>query len=241
MICLRFLFCCLFVLFFIHPGLAEKADAQRLEIGLTGGANANLLLHNFEFTSGEYHLDLSPNVAFGYNTGLIMRYGLTQNLRIQAEPSLAGYGSQFDRHRPPGANFETDSQSRFLYVQLPVLLHLTTAPPPRTVYGRGWPSTTFHATGGLFGGYLLDARYYGRNSGAPFGSEFNRRFSNDVTGQVSDFDAGVILGGGLEHGLRSKIGLEGRVHFSVLDSNKSNQFNLVPNSVAVTMAVYYLF
>lgn len=241
MIFLRFLFSCLFILFFILPGAGENAEAQRLKIGLTGGANTNLLLHDFQFTSGEYNLDLSPNIAFGFNAGLIMRYELMQNLRIQAEPSLASYGTRYDRHTPRGANFETDSKSRFLYAQLPVLLHLTTAPPQRTVYGRGWPVTSFHATGGLYGGYLLDARYYGRNSGAPSGSEFEGHFSNDVTDQISDYDAGVILGGGLEYGLRSKIGLEGRVHFSVLDSNKSHQFNLIPNRVAVTMAVYYLF
>jgi hypothetical protein len=174
---------------------------------------------------------------------LLVTYNrLIQGLRLQAEPSAimlgANYNGTFELR---GFEFESVSKTELFYLQLPLLLQLTSVPREETVFGRPRARTTYHFSGGVFGGYLLDARFSGTNTGAPIGIAFEGSFSNDVTSQFSDYDAGMILGGGLEHGAHSKIGLEGRVHFSVLDSNKSNQFNLVPNSLAVTMAVYYLF
>ncbi len=240
--CLQFLLFFMFILIFSLTGTVDKSEAQRLGIGLTGGINAGSSLQDFQYVSGDIDLGLSPKIAVGFNAGVLVRGVLTQSLRLQAEPSLAILSTRYNESITLNESiFQTTSKTELIYVQLPLLLQLTTVPPERNIYGREMSETTYHLTAGVFGGYLLDGRFTGVNTTEPTENQIESRFSNDITGQVSEYDAGVILGGGLEHGLRSKIGLEARIHFSLLDSRKSNQYDIIPNNLALSLAVYYLF
>jgi len=50
-----------------------------------------------------------------------------------------------------------------------------------------------------------------------------------------------LLGVGLEHGYGTKIGLEGRVHFSIIDSGDTEAFTFKPQNLAISITGYFLF
>lgn len=237
---LRFLSFLFIFISIIAAGTPEHVNAQRLGIGVSAGINTSTHLENFRFVSGDINLDFSPGLSTGFNAGLIVRQGITQKFRFQAEPSIAMLGASYDDSFVlRGFDFETDSKTRLLYVQLPLLIQFTTVPPERTVYGRQQSNTTYHLTGGIFGGYLLDAQFSGSNTGAPIGIEFQGAFSEDVKSQYKEYDGGIVLGGGLEHGYNSKIGLETRIMFSVFDSGNAD-FSFRPQNMAVSLSLYYM-
>jgi len=218
------------------------AFGQGVQIGVSAGANVSSHLKNFQFQDGDINLDFSPGTKLGLNGGLILRVPINESLRFHAEPSIARIGARYDdSFELRGFNFQSDSKTDLLYIQLPLLLQLSTTPPERTVYGRQRAQTTYHLTGGFYGGYLLDATFSGTNSGAPIGIQFQGDFSEDVVDQYKQYDGGFILGGGMEHGVKSKIGLEVRAFFSVTDSGNREALELFkPQNMGVTMAVYYL-
>ena len=228
------------LLAFLHS-ITQTAEAQRLGLGITAGINTSSHLENFRFVSGDIDLDFSPGFATGFNAGLIYRHGLTQRFRLQAEPSIAMLGASYnDSFVLRGFDFESDSKTRLLYAQLPLLVQLSTVPPEQTVFGRQRSETTYHLTGGIFGGYLLDAQFSGTNRGAPIGIEFEGAFTEDVKEQYKEYDGGVIFGGGIEHGHNTKIGIEARILFSVFDSGNAVDFTFRPQNMAVSLSLYYL-
>ncbi|TVR32017.1 MAG: PorT family protein [Balneolaceae bacterium] len=237
---IRFLLSLAAIILLLLPVLSSTTHAQRLGLGVTAGVNTSTHLENFRFVSGDINLDFSPGISTGFNAGLMVRQGITQRFRFQAEPSIAMLGASYDdSFTLRGFDFETDSKTQLLYVQLPLLIQFTTVPPERTVFGRQRSETTYHLTGGVFGGYLLDAQFSGSNSGAPIGIEFQGAFSEDVRNQYKEYDGGVVLGGGLEHGHNSKIGLEARIMFSVIDSGDAD-FSFRPQNIGVSFSLYYM-
>lgn len=221
---------------------ANLAYGQGVQIGVSAGANVSSHLNNFQFEEGDINLDFNPSTKMGFNGGLILRVPINESLRFQAEPSAARIGARYDdSFELRGFNFQSDSKVDLLYLQLPLLLQLSTVPPERTVYGRQRAETTYHLTGGFYGGYLLDATFSGSNSGAPIGIQFEGDFSEDVVDQYKTYDGGLIFGGGMEHGAKSKVGLEVRAFFSVIDSGNRDSLELFkPQNMGITFAVYYL-
>ncbi len=241
--CVRFLSVTVFICFFILilAGSADKAEAQRTGIGFSGGMNVSSHLNNFRFAGDDFELDFAPEAKVGFQGGFIYRAPLTQHLRFQAEPSAILLGATYDdTFTLRGFDFQSVSETQLLYVQLPLLMQLTTVPSEEIVFGRPRARTTFHMTGGVFGGYLLDAQFSGHNSGAPIGIEFQGSFSNDVLDQYSEFDGGVILGAGLERGANYKVGFETRVIFSVISSGDQPEINFNPHNMGVTFGLYFL-
>lgn len=237
----RFLILSVVTLFFLLPGTVEKAEAQPMGIGFSGGMNVSSHLNNFRFAGEDFELDFAPDVKIGFQGGLIYRTPLTQRLRFQTEPSAIMLGASYDdTFSLRGFDFHSVSETQLIYVQLPLLMQLTTVPPEEAVFGRPRARTTYHLTGGVFGGYLLDAQFSGHNSGAPIGIEFQGSFSNDVRDQYLEFDGGVILGAGLERGAISKIGFETRVIFSVISSGDMPELNFNPQNMGITFGLYYL-
>lgn len=224
---------------------SEKLQAQnnqRAQIGFTAGLNSTSHLKNFRFASDDIVLDFSPNTSTGYQFGLILRQPVSNNFRIQAEPSLIQLGAQYEQpFMVRGFQFETDSKTELFYFQLPLLIQLTTSPPERVIFGRQRPETTYHLSGGVFGSYLLHGEFSGINRGAPIGIEFEGAFSNSVTDQYQMFDGGILIGAGLEHGHISKFGFEARFIFSVFSSGNAPEINFLPQNLGGTFSVYYLF
>jgi len=220
----------------------NNINAQNTGIGFKAGLDFSTQLNNFQFTSGELELDLDPSFTTGYHLGLIYRNRVSPNIRIQTEPSFLKIGAKYQESFTfRGFDFETDSESKLSYIQLPVLIELTTTPPDLEEFPKPWEETTYHLTFGLYGSYLLDATFSGVNSGNPIGVDFEEEFSNDVTSQFNDFDAGVIVGGGLEYGYQNKIGIETRLMLGLLNSNNANSTEFKPNNLSISVAMYYLF
>lgn len=234
--------CAVLTSLFISTVNAQQKQPTNTSFGITASIGSSTHLNNFRFVSGDIDLDFTPNFTTSFNAGFIVRQKLTDRLRLQAEPSLSRLGASYSEgFELRGFNFQTESQTELLYVQLPLLLQITTVPPDVTVYGRHKPRTTYHITTGVYGGYLLNAQFSGENTGAPIGIEFSGTFSNDVKDQYSDFDAGTLLGVGFEYGYGTKIGLEGRVHFSVIDSGNADNFTFKPQNLALSLTGYFLF
>lgn len=216
-------------------------SAQNLGIGVKAGYNVTSHLNNFRFISGDIDLDFTPGVASGFTGGLIVRRPITKKFRFQAEPTFSIMGAKYDDDFVlRGFNFESDSRTKLYYVQLPLLIQFTSTPPERVVFGRERAETTFHLTGGVFGGYLLDATFTGTNTGAPIGIAFEGAFSENVKDQYKEYDGGVILGGGLEYGSSNKIGLDFRIIYSVLDSGNFTDVNFKPQNIGLSIALYYI-
>ncbi|MDX1638541.1 MAG: porin family protein [Balneolaceae bacterium] len=225
-----------------------KTVAQPVEIGVTGGLNTSNILNDFRFPIGDQVLDLESNLTTGFQAGLVVRKPITRAISLQAEPSLMRIGANirdsFFLPRPAGGGFvpvETDSKAEIFYIHLPVVARISNLPPPQTVYGLPFSYTTFHATGGIFGGYLLDAEFSGTNTADSFGIPFIGEFSNDVTSQFADFDGGIILGGGMEHGNRSKVGFEVRGMLSLMNSGDGPpELEFDTRNMAVTFSLYFI-
>lgn len=220
----------------------NNAIGQNVGIGFKAGLDFSTQVNNFQFTSGELELDLDPKFTTGYHLGLVYRNRLSQNFRIQAEPAFLNVGARYkESFTLRGFDFQTDSETKLRYLHLPFVLELTTTPPDLEEFPKPWEETTYHATIGLYGSYLLDANFSGTNSGTPIGVDFEEQFSNDVTSQFNNYDAGFIIGGGLEYGYQNKIGIETRLMLGMLNSNSANSTEFKPNNLAISFAMYYLF
>lgn len=218
-----------------------KTNGQSTGFGVFGGINASTHLNSFRFVSGDIDLDFDPKLSLGYQGGLVFRSSISPSLRFQAEPSLAWLGARYgEPFMFRGFELETDSKMDLMYFQLPLLVQLTTQPNQRPVYGRQEASTTYHLTGGLYGGYLLNAEFSGTNRGAPIGVAFEGEFSNDISDQYSNFDGGVVIGAGFEHGLHNKLGFEVRGILSVINTGDAPELSFEPKNMGVTFSVYLL-
>ncbi|WP_138429467.1 porin family protein [Fodinibius saliphilus] len=221
--------------------LPVSSNGQSFELGVGAGLNMSSHVNKFFFTDGEIDLQFNPKVTVGYQGGVIIRRSFTQSLRLQVEPSIILLGANYDdSFTLRGSEFETDSRTELLYIQLPILLQLSTKPPSKTVFGRNFIATTYHISGGFYGGYLPYAKFTGTNTGAPIGIPFEGNFSNDVLSQYSEFDGGAILGVGVEHGNNSKVGFEIRAIYSFIDSGEKPA-GFEPQNMALTFSVYYMF
>lgn len=219
----------------------NTAIGQGVQIGVTAGSNLTSHLNNFIFEDGDINLDFNTNYKFGLKGGFIVRVPINQSFRFHAEPSIVNIGAKYDDSFVlRGFDFQTDSKVDLIYLQLPLLIQISTVPPERTVYGRQRAETTYHLTGGFYGGYLLDATFSGTNRGAPIGIQFQGEFTEDIYTQYKQYDGGIIVGGGIEHGSSSKIGLEVRAFFSIIDSGNRDLESFRPQNLGLTFGVYYI-
>ena len=220
----------------------SKVSAQEIGIGVKAGANFSTQLNNFQFTTGDLQINLDPSFTFGYHLGLIYRQRIARNFRMQAEPTFLNIGASYkDSFTFRGFDFQTDSKTRLSYIQLPLMLEWTTTPPDLKEVPVPWEITTYHASIGLYSSYLVDAIFSGNNSGSPIGVDFDEEFSNDVTDQLNYFDAGFIIGGGLEYGHKDKMGIEARVMLGMFNSGNIRVNEFKPDNLSISIAAYYMF
>lgn len=222
--------------------MPASAFAQKIGVGVTSGMNASTHINNFRYAVEDIELDFKPRFKVGFNLGIMYRYIFSDHLRMQTEPSIIQLGAEYDdTFTLRGFEFRSSSKTNLTYIQIPILVQLTTVPPDRAEFPRPWAETTYHVTGGIYGGYLLEATFSGTNRGEPIGIQFEGEFSNDVSGQYSKFDGGVIIGGGFEYGLHTKFGMEVRGMMGILNTGDSQELDFDPKNMAITLALYYMF
>lgn len=241
MISFRIFLVSIFAFLLLSLTFAVDLKGQSVGIGVKGGLNVTTHLQNFRFVSGDIDLDLTPNTTSGFNFGFIYRRHINDSYRFQIEPTILTLGAKYEEgFELRGFNFQTESRTELMYIQVPFVFQLSTTPPERTVYGRQYSNTTYHLTGGAYMGYLMNARFSGTNTGAPIGIAFAGDFSNDVINQYSAFDGGLIIGAGLESGSTNRTGIEGRLIFSALDNGATLDFDFSPQNLAVVFSIYFL-
>jgi len=226
------------ILFLSLSAGTHELKAQAIDFGITAGINISSHTKTFRYFGKGTRLNLSPDMATNYQIGFLGRTDITNYLRVQAEPSLVLLGAHYDgTNKMVTENFQLKGRTELLYLQLPLLVQLSTVSSLPKVYGLPFVATTFHLSGGIFGGYLLDSRFTGTNFGTslPYG-----HFSYDVGNQYGKFDGGLMLGFGLESGNDSKIGFEVRGMYSFINSGSGDDRYFRPQNLAASFAVYYV-
>lgn len=231
----------IFIVSSLTLSLISNANSQSLGIGIKVGPNLTSHLNNFRYVSGDVNLELTPNISSGQNFGFVYRQQVSKNYHLQLEPSIMTMGAKYDEgFELRGFDFHTVSETELKYIQLPLLLQWTITPPVKTANKRHYTNRTFHLSGGVFGSYLLDAQFSGTNSGAPIGIEFTGNFNNDIKDQYSDYDAGFMLGVGIENGSSFRVGLEARLMLSVIDSGDTYNYTFKPKNMGAIVSLYLL-
>lgn len=222
------------ILFLGFSVWAGGLKAQTIDFGVTTGVNISTHTKMFRYHGNNSSLSLSPAVEANFQIGTLVRTNINQYLRIQAEPSAVMLGARYDGTNKLGIeNIQTSGRTKLLYLQMPLLIQLSTKPSnKRKVYGLQFISTTYHLSAGLFGGYLLDSRFTGTNAEGSFSYDINRQYSN--------FDGGLMLGFGLERGDDEKMGFEVRGMYSLFSNGSGSDAFFRPQNLAASLAVYYI-
>lgn len=226
------------LLLFMFCGWSHS-NAQSAEFGITRGINISSHADKFVYKTEGPNVALTPKVTTNLHIGLIARKKLS-TLRLQFEPSITKLGARYDEPITlQGEEFQTKSETQLKYLQLPLQLQFPVTPTEENLFSLPLPDT-YYLTSGIFGGYLLDARFEGTNIRAGSGSSSGgESFSEDVIIQYSKYDGGVMLGAGFEYRTKVTIGFETRVQYTAFQSYQGTPTHR-PRNTAVTVALFLL-
>jgi hypothetical protein len=94
-------------------------------------------------------------------------------------------------------------------------------------------------TGGLFGGYLIDAQFKGINYASETGESFSQnKFSEDVTESYSRYDAGFVFGIGVEYD--RTIGFDAKMQYTFIQTWPYEGQEIREKNMALMFSVTYL-
>ena len=194
----EFGFACFLVMVFCFSFISK---GQSIDYGLKIGLNVSNQADKFQYSGNTY----TPESAFGYQVGGIIRTDLNNSLRAAFEPSLIKLGANYTESISlQGQEAESHSRTDLWYLHLPLLIQHHKQETTSDL--------SFNFSAGLFGEYLLNAKFKGEN----IVNDTVNRFSEDIINQFSKYDAGVIYGMGVEW--NEKIGLETRFQYTFLQS-----------------------
>jgi len=218
-----------------HNAQAQSGNS-RWDVGITAGMNVSTHTDKYRYTED---VAFTPDMAAGYQVGLLVRRRFSQSLAIQLEPSVVKLGARYQQSfLQQGLEYHTESWTRLVYLQLPLMAQYSIDPFIETLIGRSSPNTRYHLTGGLFVGYLLNAQFKGMNYRSPSFEAFQEgKFSEDVINYYSKYDAGLILGMGFEHD--RTIGFDARLQYTMLQTYNSTP-EYEPKNMALMFSVTYL-
>ena len=200
-------------------------NAQSFNFGFKGSINGSYFHGDYLYTGEVISLDPEPKLSGRFSVGGLVRYNFTEVTSIQSEILYSTRGVRFNE------NIEFRDQILRLngdltlsYIEVPVLLRLTTSLPDRGPTFVQEPGFTFNAyTGGSFG-YKTNAKLTGRLTGEIRGDDFRERFANRVWNQFSDTDFSFILGAGFEYGIKYRFTFDIRYALSITDIGNNSQF-----------------
>ena len=218
-------------------GIPDQVEGQNYGFGVKAGFSAVTQTGNFIFSDGNVNLNLSSGIMAGYSVGFFTRLMLNERYMLVAELNLVRFGASYDdSFQFQNQEISTISKTAIRYIQIPVLIEWHTKAPDLGPYRYQRPFLSFFGSSGFYGGYRLDAVFSGKNSAEFLGVDFETEFSNNVTDTFKAFDAGLILGGGIEYGLKRKYGFETRLVMGLLDVGK----NAPARNIGVIFGLYFL-
>jgi|GEM_PF-550941 len=230
------IFLLLSMLFVMGHNARAQSDIGSWDFGFTAGMNISTHTDKYNY-SGD--VAFTPDMAAGYQVGLLVRGRFSESLAIQLEPSIVKLGARYqETFLQQDLEYHTESWTRLVYLQLPLMAQYSIDPFVETLTRRSSPYTRYHLTGGLFGGYLLNAQFKGMNYRSPNFEAFQEgRFSEDVLIHYSKYDAGVVFGMGFEYD--QTIGFDARMQYTMLQTYNSTPA-YKPQNMALMFSVTYL-
>lgn len=206
------------LLIFLHLFMCGTAFSQKINIGLKGGINFSSLEGLFTFEQENITLSLNPKIAIRYTLGGVIRYNVTSNISVQTEVMVASRGARFKEDITiREQQFRLSGDVDLSYIEVPVLLRFSTVRPDRGRFFYQRTGFTFNIYAGGAAGYKTKANFNGSLTGELFGVPFEEPFKNSVWNQFDTLDYGIIIGGGFEFGIDTKIILDLRYYYGLTD------------------------
>jgi hypothetical protein len=200
------------------------AVSQKIDIGLKGGVNLSSLDGVFLFEQENIELNLNPNIALRFTVGGVLRYNVTSNFSVQTELMVASRGARFKEDITIRTQqFRLSGNVNLSYIEVPLLFRLSTVRPDRGRFFYPRPGFTFNGYAGGAVGYKTKANFNGSLTGELFGVPFEEPFKNSVWNQFDTLDYGIIIGGGFEFGINTRIILDLRYYYGLADINIDQQ------------------
>jgi len=194
------------------------AYSQKLDIGLKGGMSFSTLEGSFTFQREDVAISLDPKTVSRYNLGGVLRYNVTSYFSVQTELLFTPRGAQFDEDiLVRGQPFRLSGDVNLSYIEIPLLLRISTLRPDRGRFFYPRPGLSVNGYTGVAAGYKTRAKFRGDISGDLFGVPFEESFGNSLWNRFDTLDYMLIVGGGIEYGLKTRIILEIRYAFGLTD------------------------
>ncbi len=213
----------LVVLFVLSTTLSSYGNG--FDYGIKISRNIAFILGNYTNSAEDIRVDLDPKLSYRFSIGGFARYHLTSALSIQPELLYTTKGGTFNEDvLIRGQQLRIDGDLTLRYIEVPVLLRLSSylkrPPPPRYLP----PGYTFNGYTGLSFGYNTSARFSGDLRGDVFGVDFDEPFSSRVKDQFESTDISLLFGTGMEYGRDSWFTLDIRYAISIMDLGKDPDF-----------------
>lgn len=231
----KYLSFCLF--FFLLFGDLKQSNAQGFEFGISRGVAISS--HESKFIYRDANVLLSPSATANRYLSVVIRKNISESLHLLTEPSIIHLGAKYNEtFSYQGNEIKTKSESKLKYLQIPLLLQFFTGASTNTS-NQPFLKPSFHLTGGIFGEYLLDARFEGTNTPLAPDNPSKTEISEDVILQYSRYDGGIIVGGGVEFGREAKIGFETRAQYTFIQTyNGTPKYK--PKNFALVLSLYVM-
>ncbi len=218
------------------------AVSQKLDLGLKGGVNFSSLNGIFLFQQEDVSLNLNPKNVTRYTFGGVLRYTITPHFSLQTEVLFTPRGAQFiEDIVVRGQPFRLTGDVNLSYIEVPLLLRLSTVRTGRGRFFYPRPGFTVNGYVGGAAGYKTRAKFRGDISGDLFGVPFEESFGNSVWNRFETLDYVSIVGGGFEYGLNTRIILDIRYVYGLTNIIADQEINDPMKNRMVSVLIGLMF
>lgn len=218
------------------------AYSQKLDIGLKGGMNFSTVEGVFTFQREDVALALGPKIVSRYTFGGVLRYNVTSYFSVQTEFLYTLRGAQIDEDIiVRGQPFRLSGIVDLSYIEVPLLLRVSTLRPDRGPFFYPRPGFTVNGYTGVSAGYKTRAKFGGDISGDLFGVPFEESFGNSMWNRFEALDYVLIVGGGFEYGLNTRIILDIRYVYGLTNIIADQEINDPMKNRMVSVLIGLMF
>ncbi len=234
-----------FFTLFLTVSILTIAQSQIFELGLKSGVNLSYF-HGDQYSiiEEDVQLILDPETTVRFTGGIIARLNITSIFSIQTEILYSTKGARFQEDIVVrGQELSFDGGVTLGYIEIPLIMRLSTTRPDRGPLFYDRPGFTFNAYGGGIAAYRTRSTFGGELTGDLFGVPFDEVFKNRVWYQFKDIDYGIVVGTGLEYGADDSIKylLDIRYTLGLMDIGDDPQtnFSLQNGNISISAGVMF--